>query len=144
MAAINTGKVVTAGLAAGVVLNVIDLVVNTFILGNRMKAELDAVNPQLWNAMNDPRNIAWFVALDFLLGILIVWLYAAIRPRFGPGPATAVRAGVFAWIVASLMWLYFYFMGLTSLTSYAMGGVLALVNFMAAAWVGGRLYAESA
>jgi uncharacterized membrane protein len=143
MAAINTGKVVTAGLAAGLVLNVIDFVANTFILGNRMKAELDAVNPQLWSAMNDPKNIAWFVALDFLLGILIVWLYAAIRPRFGAGPSTAVRAGVFAWVVASLMWLYFYFMGLTSMASYAMGTILALLNFVVSAWVGGRLYAEA-
>lgn len=143
MAAINTGKVVTAGLTAGLVLNVIDFVSNTFILGNRMKAELDAVNQSLWNAMNDTQNIAWFVALDFALGVLLVWLYAAIRPRFGAGPATAVKAAVFTWIVASMMWLYFYFMGLTSMASYATGATLALVNFIAAAWVGGRLYAEA-
>lgn len=143
MASINTGKVLTAGLAAGLVLNVIDFVSNTFILGNRMKAELDAVNPSLWMAMNDTKNIAWFVAMDFALGVLLVWLYAAIRPRFGPGPGTAIKAAVFAWIVASMMWLYFYFMGLTSMTSYAMGAVLALVNFVVAAWVGGRLYAEA-
>jgi len=35
--------------------------------------------------------------------VLLVWLYAAIRPRFGPGPATAAKAGVAAWFVGSLL-----------------------------------------
>jgi drug/metabolite transporter (DMT)-like permease len=36
------------------------------------------------------------VVLGFLVGILAVWLYAAIRPRYGPGPGTAAVAGVAA------------------------------------------------
>ncbi len=36
--------------------------------------------------------------LDFLFGIWIVWLYAMIRPRYGPGPRTAVIAGLFVWV----------------------------------------------
>jgi hypothetical protein len=38
------------------------------------------------------------VGLAVLLGFLISWLYAAIRPRFGPGAATAVRVGLFVWL----------------------------------------------
>jgi hypothetical protein len=30
-------------------------------------------------------------------GYLIVWFYAAIRPRFGPGIGTAVRSGLTVW-----------------------------------------------
>jgi hypothetical protein len=30
-------------------------------------------------------------------GYLIVWFYAAIRPRFGPGIGTAVRSGLAVW-----------------------------------------------
>lgn len=143
MAAINTGKVITSGLAAGVALNVIDFVSNTYILGARMKTDLDAVNPSLWTAMNDTKNIAWFIALDFVLGIMLVWFYAAIRPRFGAGPGTAIKAGVFMWIFGSMTWLYFYFMGLMSMGSYLLGSVMALVNFVVAAWVGGMLYTEA-
>lgn len=32
-----------------------------------------------------PSTVGWVVT-DFLLGILIVWSYAAMRPRFGPAP----------------------------------------------------------
>jgi len=36
------------------------------------------------------------VVLGFLVGIVAIWLYAAIRPRYGAGPGTAVLAGVAA------------------------------------------------
>ena len=47
--------------------------------------------------------IGGFVFFAFLLGIVTVWLYAAIRPRFGAGAKTAVIAGLFVWFFA-----YFY------------------------------------
>jgi xanthosine utilization system XapX-like protein len=34
------------------------------------------------------------VVVSFLTGILVIWLYAAIRPRYGAGPGTAALAGV--------------------------------------------------
>jgi hypothetical protein len=37
------------------------------------------------------------VLLTFILGIVIVWMYAAMRPRLGPGPKTALCAGLLAW-----------------------------------------------
>jgi hypothetical protein len=142
MAAINTPKVIVGGLAAGLVMNVIDFVSNMFIMQNRMKAELEAVNPQLWANMNDPGKIPVFIGIDFLLGIFLVWLYAAIRPRFGPGAGTAVKAGVFMWLVATCMWYFFVAMGITTMSSFALGGVVALVNMLASAYVGGMVYKE--
>src|SRR5262245_45608619 len=44
MASINTGKVVVGGLAAGLVANVIDFVVNTFVLANSWEAFAKAHN----------------------------------------------------------------------------------------------------
>ena len=32
------------------------------------------------------------------MGLLLVWLYAAIRPRFGPGPRTATYAALVVWV----------------------------------------------
>lgn len=142
--AINAKRVIIPGLAAGLVLNVIDFVSNMFILGGRTQNDLLAVNPILWDALNRPSLIAVFVAIDFVLGVLLVWLYAAIRPRFGPGPATAIRAGLFAWLLSTLMWSFFYWMGVYSGATFALSGLVALVNMLAAAWVGGRLYTEPA
>lgn len=31
-----------------------------------------------------------------------MWLYAAIRPRYGPGPKTALVAGFAWWVIVSL------------------------------------------
>lgn len=144
MTAMNVKGVVKAGFAAGLVLNVIDFLSNTFVVGGGMQAELSAVNPSLWIAMTDPANIVIFVAIDFALGFLVAWLYAALRPRFGPGPTTALRAGAFTWAVATLMWTFFLLMGLSSAGNFALSGVISLGNFLVSALVGGRLYTESA
>jgi hypothetical protein len=44
-----------------------------------------------------------FVALDFVYGIGLLWVYAAIRPRFGAGVKTAVIAGVAVWFFIGLL-----------------------------------------
>jgi len=38
-----------------------------------------------------------------LTGTLLVWLYASIRERYGPGILTALRAGVFGWMAVVLL-----------------------------------------
>jgi len=57
-------------------------------------------------ALNRPpmgnEGMAFFVMLCFALGIFTVWVYGAIRPRFGPGPMTAICAGLIIWFLASL------------------------------------------
>jgi hypothetical protein len=39
-----------------------------------------------------------------ILGISAIWLYAAIRPRFGAGPRTAVLAGLALWFLST--WIH--------------------------------------
>ena len=39
--------------------------------------------------------------LPLVRGILTMWLYAAIRPRYGPGPKTAAVAGFALWFFDS-------------------------------------------
>jgi len=90
----NTKKVVVGGLLAGVILNAVDFATNTFILGARMKAETDAFKPGLSEQMMTGSAITSYVIMDFVLGIALVWTYAAIRPRFGPGLRTASFAAI--------------------------------------------------
>ena len=84
--AINTQKVLIGGIVAGVVMNAIDILSKMFILGARMKAESDAFKPGLADQMSKGSAMISYIVMDFVLGILLVWTYAAIRPRFGPGP----------------------------------------------------------
>ena len=144
MASINTGKVIVGGLAAGVVLNVIDYVTNMYILGDLLKADMDRLNPVVWANMNDMSKMPIFLAVDFVLGIMLVWLYAAIRPRFGEGAGTAMKAGVFMWLFGMAFAGYLTEAGMFSKHYLLYSSGLNLVNFMASAWVGGMLYKEAA
>jgi hypothetical protein len=116
-----------------------ETILNVPVLGEEMEAALARRNlPAVGGSA-----IAMFVVMSFALGVVLVWLYAAIRPRFGPGPRTAAIAGLATWFLA-----YFY----SSLAMGAMGlfgpGLLTvsalwgLVELLVAAQVGGWLYSE--
>ena len=99
MGKINWLRVVLGGLLAGVVLNVYDFVVNGTILAAQWNAALQALGKgQMGGSM-----VVWFVVCDFLIGLWALWIYAAIRPRFGAGPKTAVIAGLTAWFGLGLI-----------------------------------------
>lgn len=140
--AMNTSKVLVGGLAAGVVLNVIDFITNMYILGDRMKAEMNAVAPGLADKMMTGGAIAGYVIMDFVIGIMLVWLYAAIRPRFGPGPKTAVYGALFVWLLFGIAYSGYLMSGMMSGSTFTMGSVIALINVLLASWLGARLYTE--
>ena len=91
---INFTRVILGGLVAGVVLNIGEFILNDFILSAQMKEFLARLN------LPDPGGsfIAVAVILTLVIGVVIVWMYAAMRPRLGPGPKTAICAGIIAWI----------------------------------------------
>jgi hypothetical protein len=93
---INFPRVLLGGLVAGLVMNIGEFVVNDLILGAQMKAFFARLN------LPEPGGsfIAVAVILTFVMGVVLVWLYAAMRPRCGPGPKTAICAGVIGWLFA--------------------------------------------
>ena len=111
MASINVGRVVAGGLVAGVVANAIDFVTNTYILASDMAAWAPTRNLDP-AAMNSGPVAATWMVVDVIFGLLVVSTYAAMRPRFGAGPKTAMLAGLTLWIAvtggcASGLWLFF-------------------------------------
>ena len=91
----NWRRILVGGLAAGLVINVLDTATNFFIFGHQWGLAYDAIHL-------DPSGPAlagfWFV-FNALLGLLVAWLYAVMRPRYGAGPGTAVRAALVPWLV---------------------------------------------
>src|SRR5512132_191396 len=140
--AINTNKVVIGGIAAGVVMNIIDFVTHTYILGSRMKAETDAFKPGLSDQMMQGSSIASYIIMDFVLGLALVWTYAAIRPRFGAGLRTATFAALLFWLLALIFNSGYRLMGMMSTGLWLTFAFIGLVTFFLAAWVGARLYSE--
>lgn len=140
--AINSQKVLVGGFAAGVVLNIIDYLANGVLLADRMKAEAEAFKPGLSTIMMEGSSIAVYVISDLIVGLLLVYTYAAIRPRFGPGPGTAVRAGLLFWVLGVILTAGYVQMGMMSTGLWGTFAVIWLVNLVLAAWVGAKLYTE--
>ncbi len=142
--AINTSKVLVGGIAAGVVMNIIDFISYKFILGARMMAESEAFKPGMSQAMMSSSAMVSNIVMDLVLGILLVWTYAAIRPRFGPGMKTATYVAVLFWILAGIFLSGYLHMGMMSSGLWWTFAFIGLVNFWVSAWVGARLYSEDA
>jgi hypothetical protein len=142
--AMNTGKVLIGGVVAGVVMNVIDFIVNMFIVGDRMKAETEAFKPGLSDQMMSSSTMVSYIVMDFVLGFALIWTYAAIRPRFGPGIKTASYAAILFWILAGIFMSGYLHMGMMSSGLWFTFAVLGLVNFLLSAWAGAKFYTEDA
>lgn len=140
--AINTSKVIVGGLAAGLAMNVIGFVGNGYMLGKRMEAEMAAAAPSLAGRGMQAPQIAAAVVTQFIVGILLVWLYAAMRPRLGPGMSTAAKAGLVIWLCGLLFYQDWVHAGLMTFTTYCMASLVALLSLMVGAWIGGSLYRE--
>jgi hypothetical protein len=133
---INWGRVLIGGIVAGIVINVSEYVLNEIVLKSRWDAWIAASG----RTPPDPGTaIPLWIVYGFLVAITAVWIYAAIRPRFGPGPGTAARAGFVTWILAYLLWaianVNLRFMPSEIVTiSTAWGLVEMLVATMLGAW----------
>ena len=93
MGKINWTRVLLGGLIAGVVGNVLWFATWRPLVGPSLKAALVALGRPMQETIG---TTVLGVVLGFVVGILAIWLYAAIRPRYGAGPGTAVLAGVAA------------------------------------------------
>lgn len=90
---INFGRVLIGGLLAGLVLNIGEFLLNDVILGKQMR--------EFFARYGIPEPGSSFlilaVSLTFAIGIVLVFVYALIRSRLGPGPKTAIVAGLIMW-----------------------------------------------
>lgn len=140
--AINTSKVAIGGLAAGITFIALDWVVNGVLMADRMSSELRAVSPALADNMMKPGTMVAYIISDLIMGVLVVWLYAAIRPRFGPGARTAVYTALFVWLMGGILYYGYVAMGLMTGATYALISAAWLVVLLVGCWVGAKLYTE--
>ena len=137
MGKIGWGRVVLGGVLAGVVINISEYVLNMMVLRADMTSAMAMLGK---DAAAMDAGIPLWVLWSFVVGLAGVWLYAAIRPRFGAGPKTAAIAALAVWALSCLTFgIGMKAMGLmTDKITYiavAWGLVEDLVAFQVGAWV---------
>ena len=144
--AINTKRVIIAGLVAGLVMAICDWVLNGMVLADRMTAEMNAFKPGMGDAMAqmDMNTTIGYVIMDIVLGMLIAYTYAAMRPRFGAGAKTSIIVALVLWIFAGIISANYLIMGMMSQGLWWTVAIGYLVCLVIAALVAGALYQEDA
>jgi len=141
MGKINWTRVLLGGLTAGVVMNVLCIAAWWLFVRPSLIATLQALERP---AQETVGATVLMVVLFFLMGIVAIWLYAAIRPRYGAGPGTAALAG----IAAGLMFGVFPDIGwgltlrLIPARVWAADAVMSLVVMVIATLLGAWVYKE--
>jgi len=140
MASINTGRVVAGGALAGVVANVCDITWNMTV----MQADMADISTRLGgsaDAMTAMAAVPW-ILVDFVLGLVVVWTYAAMRPRFGPGPKTALLAALVSFVSSTAVVSGFTSMGLMTQAAFLRGSLFSAASIGLAGLAGCWLYKE--
>ena len=142
MGRINIGRVILGGIVAGIVGDILGYLVDGVMLAPQWAAGMRALGRAEFSVS---QNVA-FNIIGLVYGILIVWLYAEIRPRYGAGPKTAVCAGLAVWVAGVLlpnigfMWAAGLFPASLTVMTTAAG----IVELVLAALAGAALYKEGA
>jgi len=140
MSKINWGRVLLGGLVAGLVINVVEYVLNTQV----MAAQNEAAMKALGVAMPSNNVIAVYVALGFVTGIAAIWLYAAARPRYGASAKTAAITGVGVWVIGyAVPNIGLAAGGLFPARLLCIATLVGLVEIIVASIAGAALYKEA-
>ena len=142
MASINTSRVVVGGLLAGVVMNAFDMFWNLVVLRDDMIGIAQRLGMDAQTATSFSTGLPWIV-VDFVIGLAVVWNYAAVRPRFGPGARTAVLAAVAPWLVVTAVVFGFTSMGLMPLGAFVKGTLASIVTMVLGSIAGAWAYSEA-
>jgi len=141
MGKLNWQRIILGGLLAGVIIDAFEWVTNGVIFASDWADVMKTLNSSTNFSV---KQIMALNVWGFLTGIAMVWLYAAIRPRFGAGPKTAVLAGAAMWFMnyalggAFPVVSHLYPVDLAAVTT-----MIGLVEAVAAALAGAWLYKEA-
>jgi hypothetical protein len=138
----NWKRVVLGGIAAGLLIDVVEGGLSNLVIGEQFQREMSALGVKL--EMTPSAGI-FFVSWGFIVGLVSVWLYAVARSRLGPGPKTALCVAVAVWIIHGLLpHLRDAFLGLFSMGLSLKFAAFTLAWHVAATLVGAAVYRESA
>ncbi len=137
---LNWVRVFIGGIVAGLIIDVIQWLLNGAFLGPDWREAMQALGRPLHESAG---RIIFYILLGLAYGIMATWTYAAIRPRFGPGAKTALYAGFSVWLLGYFLPLVMWVpMGLFPTYLMANVIVIGLVEILVATEAGAWVYQE--
>jgi hypothetical protein len=141
---INWGRLIFGGIVATIILFLTDGLFHERVMSAEWKAVYDglgATPPQ----HHSPVGVLYFAVFDLGRGMLAMYLYALMRSCCGPGPKTAMLAGVVAWLAFTIAGpAQFIPLGFYSNSLWIKVGAFQLFTSIVAALVGGAIYKDAA
>jgi hypothetical protein len=138
MDSINWKRVIAGGLLAGLVMNI-----GEFAVEPLMGSQMEEFFKRLGLPTPAESTMAVLAVGAFLVGIVTIWLYAAIRPRYGAGVRTAAIAGIAVWALSCLFPnIFMYAFGLYTAPLFWFSTIWPLVETVIAAIAGAWVYRE--
>jgi hypothetical protein len=133
-------RVLIGGIVAGLIIDVAQWLLNGVFLGPDWREDMQALGRPIHESAG---SMIFYILLGFGYGIMAIWMYAAIRPRFGAGATTALYAGLGVWSLGYFlplaMWLP---MGLFPAYLMAAVMVIGLLEILIATEAGAWMYRE--
>jgi hypothetical protein len=140
MGKLDLRRVILGGLAAGLTYNIINWLAHGVILNAtsaEAMAELNLAPPSAGQTVQ-----LWLIWLIY--GMTLAWVYAAIRPRFGPGLGTAIRAAIVVWMVGIVVpALPNAVLGFASMQMILVDCLVGFIGLAAGGALAGYLYKEA-
>jgi hypothetical protein len=142
MPKINWGRLIAGGLVAAIIAFVTDGFLHESLLSGDWKAVYDNLGAS--PGEEHGIHMVYFAIFELGRGLVSLFVYVMMRSHFGPGPKTAVLAGVVAWIAFSLTGpAQFIPLGFFSNALWLKVGAFQLVTSIVAALAGAALYRDA-
>jgi hypothetical protein len=142
MGQINIGRMILGAIVMAAILFVIEGFINGAILGADWDAWVKDLGP-LNHAPSFAGGMVIWAIISLLHGLVGLWIYVGIRPRYGAGPKTAALAGLLLWIPGFLTHALSQFaLGDIPSRIIVVGSIGGLVAVLVATVAGAALYRE--
>jgi hypothetical protein len=139
---INVVRLVVAGVVAGVIRLIGGGISRAVVLDPLFGEALRRNHPTLIPSMETTVSKVGMTVFNVLIGVTMVYFYAALRPRFASRTPAVLRAAILVWLVASLNWCVTALMGLFSWEHVVVESLVTLGPVLVAAFAGASIYAE--
>ena len=139
---INRARVIIGGIVGGLVIFFVMGFANHICMGPMWK-EWMASTGKVMDPVAAKHSLYLWCAQSILLGLTGTAIYAGIRPRFGPGHVTALRAGFLLWLAAYLA-EFLNARALRFLPHHIVAGeaIAGLVAALLGTYIGAAIYKE--